>query len=156
MQCAGLGAELRVLQGFSRDPVRRFRNARLEGHGNGRMLNIGRPSDIFVLQNEGRGYVRINDGLRIENVLQSVWEFKISGYQVAYKWLDARDGLSLDLIVNTQSGETLQRQMLDLFNRLEEYLHLCDQAEPLLEDAIANALSLQDLNLDAENQGQLF
>ena len=58
-----------------------------------------------------------------------------------YRWLRARNGESID--------RELQRAILDTAGRIEEMIHLCDQADAVLEVALANSLGRQVLGLAA-------
>ena len=62
-----------------------------------------------------------------------------------YRWLDARSGLSLDEVVDEETGETIQRQLLDLAARVAAYIDACDAAEPVLEAALASPLAKSEL-----------
>ena len=144
-QAREVGARIGRLQTFDLQPEQLFWTARLEGSPLDRALAVPRIGSAFVDQGNGFGTVRLNQALRLERVPLRVWEFAVSGYRVVYRWLDARSGLSLDEVTDEESGETVQRQLLDLVARVAAYIDACDAAEPILEAALASPLTKSDL-----------
>jgi Type ISP C-terminal specificity domain len=144
-QAVEVGERIRRLQTFDLQPEQRFWTARLEGSPKDRTLAVLRTGSGFLDQGNGFGTIRLNPTLRLERVPLRVWEFAVSGYRVVYRWLDARNGLSLDEVIDEETGDTLQRQVLDLVARVAAYLAACDAAEPVLEAALASSLTKNDL-----------
>lgn len=144
-QAAEVGARIRRLQTSDSQPEQHFWTARLEGSPKDRTLAVSKIGSAFLDQGNGLGTIRLNGTLRLERVPVRVWEFAVSGYRVVYRWLDARKGLSLDEVIDEESGETLQRQVLDLIARVAAYVDACEAAEPVLEAALASPLTKSDL-----------
>jgi hypothetical protein len=142
---AEVGARIRQLQTFDAQPEQRFWTARLEGSSKDRVLAVPRIGSAFLDTGNALGTVRLNETLRLERVPVRVWEFAVSGYRVVYRWLDARNGLSLDEVIDEQTGATLQRQVLDLIARVAAFIDACDAAEPVLEAALASPLTMSHL-----------
>ena len=81
--------------------------------------------------------------LCIAGVSRRVWEFSVSGYPVLYRWLRARNGEGL----TGSGGSALLRAVLDVVWRIEELLHLFDQADAVLVHALAGSLTRAELGL---------
>jgi predicted helicase len=144
-QAAEVGERIRRLQTFDMQPEQRFWTARLEGHAKDRILAVPKIGSAFLDQGNDFGTMRLAGTLRLERVPLRVWEFAVSGYRVVYRWLEARNGLSLDQVIDEETGETLQRQVLDLIARVAAYIDACDAAEPILEAALASPVTKSDL-----------
>jgi len=114
---ARTGARLRVLEAFSEAPGPDFRHARLVGQASGPLLDVPTPQRAFTVEGE-TGYIALlsDQSLRVATVSERAWQFSISGYQVLYRWLRARNGDAIDA--------ALQRSILDTIGRIEESLHL--------------------------------
>ncbi len=81
-----------------------------------------------ALGNSGR--VRLNDTEYFDNVPPEAWEFRVGGYQPAFKWLDDRVGRAL-----TQDDITHYRQMIAAMRETSALLPAVDSAFlALLED----------------------
>jgi predicted helicase len=144
-QAAQIGARVRSLQTFDLQPEDRFLTARLEGDPKDRTLAVPKIGSAFLDQGNGFGTVRLNATLRLERVPTRVWEFTVSGYRVVYRWVEARNGLSLDEVIDEDTGETLQRQLLDLVARVAAYIEACESAEAVLEATLASPLTKNQL-----------
>jgi hypothetical protein len=138
---ARIGGEIRALETFARDPAPNHRSARLTGRATGVILAVPPTARAFFADGRGAGHVPLQEdqSLRLTNVPERVWHFAISGYRPLPRWLSARNGEAL----NTE----LQRPMLDVAWRIEELLHWFDAADPVLEQAVASALSREELGL---------
>lgn len=144
VRAAEIGARIRALEGFRREPGEAFRIARLDGVA-GAVFDIPAPANAFRPGQDGRGAVSlVPDGsYRMIDVSERVWRFKVSGYPLLYKWLKARSGEALRAAV--------LREALDVTWRIEELLSLADEADGVLCDALALTLTREELNLFAPN-----
>ena len=80
-----------------------------------------------------------DQSLRVAGVSEQAWRFSVSGYQVLYRWLRARKGEDINA--------RLQRELLDTIARIEEMLHLCGEADGILEAAARNPLTRQRIGM---------
>lgn len=143
-EAARIGARVRVLEGFKDKPAAEFRNARLEGDAAGAPLDVPTPSRAFA-GDEGHGAITLVEGtdFRIDGVSQRAWEFHVSGYQVLYKWLKARDGQP----TSGAAGVALLREALDIIARVEELIHCFDEADALLPRDDGDTLTRTQIGL---------
>ena len=139
-EAATLGARIRSIQTFSDVPAERFRTARLVGHASDRHLNVPTPGRAFTSQ-EAAGTVALltDQSLRVDGVSERAWRFCVSGYQVLYRWLRARNGEELNA--------RFQRDLLDTIARIEEILHLFDEADGILEAAVQSPLTRRQMGV---------
>jgi hypothetical protein len=86
--------------------------------------------------------------LRIIGVPERVWRFAVSGYAALYRWLRARNGQTID--------RDLQRGILDTVGRIAEMIDLCDQADVVLEGALARSLGRHELCLPGRGGGPVL
>jgi hypothetical protein len=142
VEASRIGAEIRTVQTFARDPGAPFRRARLAGRASGVTLDAPKPS-AFRGSGDGLGAVALqgDQSLRLERLSERAWLFAVSGYRVLHRWLDARHGDALDA--------TLTRGICDV----EELLHWFDAADPVLARAVAASLTRDDLGLGRVGQG---
>ncbi|MDE2583725.1 MAG: hypothetical protein KGL52_18975 [Rhodospirillales bacterium] len=147
-QAAGLGAEIRALQGFVRPPRAEFRAAGIRGTATGVTLDVPPPARAFRADGRGAGAVLLQaDGsLLLTDVPEPVWKFEVSGYRVLYRWLVARSGEALD--------QALLRAMLDVVGRLTELVQLYAEADSILLQAIDSPLTRADLGLPRPQPGR--
>ena len=131
---AALGARIRAIQTFAEEPAERFRTARLVGRASAPHLDVPAPRNAFAGEGD-RGSVALlaDQSLRVGGVSERAWRFSVSEYQVLYRWLRARNGEELDA--------ALQRELLDTIARIEEILHLFDEADAILEAALQMPLT---------------
>lgn len=144
---AALGAAIREVEAFQRDPAPAHRTARLTGAATGVTLAVPKRAAAFLADGSGAGFVPLqaDQSLRLAGVPQRVWDFEVSRYPVLYRWLAARNGEALDT--------PLLRAILDLVWRLTELVHLCDSADTVLAQAVASSLTRSDLGLPAPSPG---
>lgn len=135
-----IGAEIRAVETFAREPAAAYRSPRLTGKATELTLAVPN-SDAFHSDGTGRGFVPLlaDQSLRLGNLPERVWEFGVSGYRVLPRWLTARNGEALDA--------ALQRAILDVAWRIEELLHWFDAADEVLLRAVAAPLTRLDLGL---------
>ncbi len=145
---AALGAEIRAVQSFARDPLPAFRTARIRGTATGVTLAVPPPARAFRADGRGGGAVLLQPdaSLLLTEVPERVWNFEVSGYKVLYRWLAARTGEALD--------QPLLRAALDLAARLAELVQRCDEADILLPQAIDSPLTRTDLGLPPATPGR--
>jgi hypothetical protein len=139
-QAARIGAEIAALETFARQPAAAFRTARLAGKATGVTLQVPPIGRAFLPDGSGNGAIPLqHDGsLRLALVPQRVFDFGVSGYPVLHRWLAARAGEPL---------AEVQRDALDVVWRLAELLHWFDEADPVLEAALARPLTRAMLGL---------
>jgi hypothetical protein len=103
-------------------------------------LDVPTPQRAFAGDGEV-GYVALlsDQSLRIANVSERAWQFSVSGYQVLYRWLRARNGDEITAL--------LQRNILDMVGRIAESLHLFDQADRVLAEAVEASLTRTQIGL---------
>jgi hypothetical protein len=77
---------------------------------------------------------------RITGIPPEVWNFSVSGYRLAPRWLEARIGLRADL--------ALVRELRDICGRLAELIDLFVRADIVLENALHETLTREALGLD--------
>lgn len=144
-KAARIGARLHALQTFAEAPDPEFRRARLVGEASGPDLDVPTPQRAFVGQDD-TGYValRSDHSLRVANVSARAWRFSVSGYQVLYRWLRARNGEGI--------SAALQRAILDTIARIEESVHLYNEADPVLAAAVEASLTRAQIGLPALGQ----
>jgi Type ISP C-terminal specificity domain len=147
-EAARVGARPRAIEGFTAEPGPAFRAARLVGHATGPTLDVPSPARAFT-DAGGTGTVALlrNQSLRMTDVPERVWRFEVSGHRVLYKWLRTRNGTPLVGAI----GAALLREVLDTTARIAELLFLFDQADAVLENALAAPLTRADLDLPAQN-----
>lgn len=139
-----IGAEIRAVETFARDPALQFRSARVIGRPSGVTLAVLPIGRAFHEDGSGNGSVALQEdqSLRLTNVPQPVWEFAVSGYRVLPRWLLARNGEALDA--------ALLRAIADIAWRIEELLHWFDEADAVLNRALAHPLTRAALGLAVE------
>ncbi|MGB8843382.1 MAG: type ISP restriction/modification enzyme [Aliidongia sp.] len=143
-RAAAIGARLRAVQGLAA-PSEAFRRARLIGQGSGPALNMPTPAQAWT-GIDGIGAVALlpDRSLQLADVSDRAWRWSISGYQVLYRWLRARNGEVFDRV--------LQRAILDTVGRIEEIISLCDEADAVLAAAVEHALSRETIGLPPRNR----
>ena len=116
---AELGREIRAVETFARPPGANFLTravARVETEATGALhASDWRDGEIFLCA-DGSG--------RVSGVSAAVWGFSVSGYRLLYRWLDAREGLSVDHALITQMRDVVGRiaELIDLFARADMLL----------------------------------
>jgi predicted helicase len=136
-----IGSRIRALQTFTDPAAPAFRRARLVGHAAGR-LAVPTPQRAFAAAAAIGQIALVSDrSLRIDNVSERAWQFSISGYPVLYRWLRTRNGQPVNA--------ALQRQILEIVSRIEELLHLCDEADALIAVALERSLTRKQIGLPA-------
>lgn len=154
VEAAGIGARIRVLQGFNERPADTYRNARLEGDATGLTLDVPTPARAWA-GDDGMGAIALVNGqnFRMTGISEQVWRFAVSGYPLLYKWLKARSGEPL----HGQRGAELLQEALDVAWRIEALIALGDEADNVLARVLDNSLTREDVNVqprDAIDDGE--
>ena len=109
--------------------------ARIETTPRGSVAAI-RPGDWdqgeLILCEDGSG--------KVSGIPGSVWDFSVSGYRVLQKWLAGREGIIVD--------DAFIREFRDITGRINELIHLFDEADLVLQDALNHTLTRRELGLD--------
>jgi predicted helicase len=146
---AAIGARIRALEGFGDAPGAEFMTARLTGQASGSTLAVPTPQRAFVGAGPvGTVALLADRSLMIAEVPQRVWEFSVSGYQVLYRWLRARNREG----ITGARGAALLRDALDVAWRIAELIALFDRADAILGNALAAPLTRADLDLPSRRQ----
>ena len=131
---AALGARIRAVQTFVDAPAERFQQARLVGNVSDPHLDIPTPRRAFTGTGRTGTLALVADrSLCVTGVSERAWQFSVSGYSILYRWLRARNGEVLNA--------RLQRDLLDIISRIENTLHLYDEADEVLAAAAEAALT---------------
>ena len=147
-EAARIGARIRALQTFAEPPAEEFRRARLVGQASGPVLDVPTPQRAFAGDGEAGHVALLSDqSLRIANVSERIWQFSVSGYQVLYRWLRARNGDEITAV--------LQRNILDTVGRIDESLHLFDEADGVLAEAVEASLTRAQVGLPPREEAIL-
>lgn len=134
-----LGREIRAVETFARDPGEAYRPdgfVRVVTEPRGVVAEVEFDAGEIVLCGDGTG--------RIVGISREVWEFAVSGYRVAPRWLHGRVGLPADF--------ALVQDFRDICARVAELIDLFDRADEVLEAALHETLSREALGLAREGQ----
>jgi predicted helicase len=143
-EASRLGARIREVEAFGPSPGAGFRAARLAGRASSAALNVPSPRRAFAGTGSAGTLALLPDrSLYIAGVSERVWTFTVSGYQVQYRWLRARNGEA----ITGPDGAALLRDALDVTWRIAELLDLFDRADAVLARALEAPLSRTDLDL---------
>jgi hypothetical protein len=139
---AAIGNRIRELETHAAQPADRFRTAQLAGNHNGQPTRVPPPRQAFTPDGAtGTISLTANGSFLIRGVSLRVWQFAVSDYQVIHSWISFRRGEPIDA--------TFQRAVLDLVWRVEELIHLFDEADALLAESLANTLTRTDVGVAA-------
>ena len=149
---ARIGTRIRSVEGFATAPAAEFQSPRLIGRATAATLDVPTPQRAFTAAGPVGTVALLPDAsLRIAEVPERVWRFSVSGYPVLHRWLRARKGEPL----TGRTGAALLRAALDVTWRLSELLHLFDEADGVLAQALGSPLTRADLGLPAANASAL-
>jgi len=132
-----IGKQIREVETFARAPAPAYLTAqvaRVETPPHGPLADI-RPGDW----NEGELILCENGSGRISGIPSAVWHFSVSGYPVLPRWLGARKGIE---VTHDFLGE-----FRDVTGRINELIHLFDEADVVLQQAVNHSLTRDDLGL---------
>jgi hypothetical protein len=139
MDAARIGAEIRAVETFSRQPGARYHRpnfARVVTQPTGVLAKVDYVDEGLVLCADGSG--------QITGVPQEVWEFEVSSYRVFPRWLDARIGLLADLALVTE--------LRDICGRIAELIDLFAEADIVLDAVLQETLTREALGLAPANE----
>lgn len=77
---------------------------------------------------------------RVSGIPKAVWDFAVSGYRVLPRWLAARAGIIVD--------NAFVLEFRDITGRINQLIHLFDEADLVLQDALNHTLTRRELGLD--------
>lgn len=134
-----IGREIRAVETFSRKPNATYLEppfARL----------VSEPQGFVVAGRYGEGEITLGTEQtgRIAGIPHAVWDFKVSGYQVVWRWLKGREGLPADL--------GFVREFRDICARVAELLDLFQKADIVLDDTLNETLTREALSLAPKGQ----
>lgn len=137
-RAAAIGKEIREVETFARAPGDKYVTnavARIETTPRGPLSSI-RPSDWdegeLILCDDGTG--------RVSGIPKAVWDFAVSGYRVLPRWLAGREGIMVD--------NAFVLEFRDITGRINELIHLFDEADLVLQDALNHTLTRRELGLE--------
>ena len=137
-RAAAVGAKIRAVETSGRAPEAKYLSvsiARIETTPRGKLASIG-PRDWeegeLVLCDDGSG--------KVSGIPAAVWDFAVSGYRVLQKWLAGREGISVD--------NAFLSEFRDITGRINELIHLFDEADLVLIDALTHTLTRRELGLE--------
>lgn len=136
-EAAAIGAEIRALEGFAREPLAEFRLkdfCRLRSEASGK---------VALHESEDGNWYFCEDGTgKFDGLPAAVWEFSVSGYRVLKRWVEARKGLP---------GPEYWPQFRDVAARIHELLHWFDEADLVLERVLEDTLTRDELGLTEDS-----
>lgn len=139
MNAAQVGAEIRAVETFSRNPTGAFDRpefVRLTTQPRGAIAPVNYADGSFTLCEDGSG--------RVTGLPQGVWNFSVSGYRVLPRWLEARIGLPADL--------QLVRELRDICGRIAELIDLFADADIVLDETLQETLTREALGFETPGQ----
>jgi predicted helicase len=134
-EAVDLGREIRAIETFARPPGDRFLTravARIETEA----TEVLHASDW----SEAEIYLCANRTGRVSGIAADAWNFSVSGYRLLSRWLDARQGLSVD--------HALITGMRDIVGRIAELIDLFARADQVHARALPATLSREALGLN--------
>jgi hypothetical protein len=137
-RAAAIGKQIREVETFACPPAPAYltsKIARVETTPRGPLADI-RPSDWdegeIALCDDGSG--------RASGIPKPVWDFAVSGYRVLPRWLAGRAGIMVD--------NAFVLEFRDITGRINELIHLFDEADLVLQDALNHTLTRRELGLE--------
>jgi hypothetical protein len=136
-RAAALGGRIRAIQTFGHGA----QPEALADAGFVRLLVAPNPgSSLAASQPDGSRLALCADGSGIvDDLPPRLWSFEVSGYPVLARWLEGRRGLALDL--------AMFDAFRDICGRIADLLGLAEQADAILEAALAATLNRDVLGL---------
>ena len=138
-EAAAIGKRIREIETFAHSPEPEFLTgniARIETAPHGPLAEIAPGSwnkgDLILCEN-GSG--------RISGIPAAVWQFSVSGYPVLPRWLAARKGIEVT--------HDFLNQFRDITGRINELIHLFDEADVVLQKAVNHSLTRERLGLES-------
>jgi hypothetical protein len=90
---------------------------------------------------EGELILCENGSGRVSGLPAAVWQFSVSGYPVLPRWLAARKGIEVT--------HDFLNEFRDLTGRINELIHLFDEADIVLQKAVNHSLTRERLGLES-------
>lgn len=140
-QAAAIGAEIRALQAFQREPAAAFRPkgfCRLAVNLDGKEVvsEVGYADGTLSLWKDSDGKaVPTFTGLP-----DPVWSFAVSGYRVLPRWIEGRKGLTV---------ESIYAELRDVAARIAELMHWFAAADLVLIATLAHTLTRAEMGFPA-------
>lgn len=136
-KAATIGAEIRGLEAFQREPAAGFRPLAFA-----RIVGTPAPDTIISDISYAEGQLCLwKDGAQpvpaFTGLPEAVWSFSVSGYRVLPRWIDGRKGLPVTL--------SLMRELRDVAARIHELLHWFEAADLVLEETLGHTLTREEL-----------
>jgi predicted helicase len=138
-EAATVGKQIREVETFARPPRPEFltdKIARVETAPHGPLAEIGPgswgESELMLCEN-GSG--------RISGIPAAVWQFSVSGYPLLPRWLAARKGIEVT--------HDFLNEFRDITGRINELIHLFDEADVVLQKAVNHSLTRERLGLES-------
>ena len=137
-RAARLGADIRVVETFARAP------AGLADPAFVRLVTTPSPqATLDVREPDGATLILGADGSgAVDGLPATLWDFEVSGYPMLRRWLEGREGQTVDL--------ALLDAFRDVCARLAELVDLFGRADTLLAEALAAPLTRDVLWPDTE------
>jgi hypothetical protein len=138
-EAAAVGAQIREVETFARPPRPEFltdKITRVETAPHGPLAEIGPGS-----WDEGELILCENGSGRISGIPAAVWQFSVSGYPVLPRWLAARKGIEVT--------HDFLNEFRDITGRINELIHLFDEADIVLQKAVNHSLTRERLGLES-------
>ncbi|HMJ04862.1 MAG TPA: type ISP restriction/modification enzyme, partial [Chthoniobacterales bacterium] len=137
-RAAAVGKSIREIETFERVPDPLYLTsaiARIETTPRGKLAAISPgnwDAGDLILCDDGTG--------KVSGIPASVWDFAVSGYRVLQKWLAGREGISVD--------DAFIRELRDITGRINELIHLFNEADLVLQEALNHTLTRRELGLE--------
>lgn len=124
VRAAEMGAEIRTIQTFDRAP------AALGNAAFVRLATVPTPGAVLAAgEPAGTRLTLCADGSgQVDGVPAALWDFEVSGYPVLRRWLEGRQGQTVDL--------ALFDAFRDVCGRIAELMVLFEGADAILADAL--------------------
>lgn len=142
-RAAAIGAEIRGLEAFQRQPAEAFRSRDF-------CRIVGQPDDTTRVGSttyaDGTLSCWTHGNLAVPaftGLPQAVWDFSVSGYRVLPRWIEGRRDQPVTL--------ALMRELRDVAARIHELIHWFGEADLVLEATLADTLTREELGFPAAN-----
>jgi hypothetical protein len=146
-KAATIGAEIRGLEAFQREPATGFRPLAFA-----RIVGTPAPDTIISDISYVEGQLCLwKDGAQpvpaFTGLPEAVWSFSVSGYRVLPRWIEGRKGLPVTL--------SLLRELRDVAARIHELLHWFEAADLVLEETLDHTLTREELGFPSGDPEEL-
>ena len=134
LEAAALGAEIRSVETFARDPNSEFLPAslcRFIVPPKGKIINPTYADGSFEFCEHGAG--------KATGIPNEIWHYSVSGYELLPKWIKGREGLEVDL--------SLATELRNICGRIAELIDLSAKADKILTETFKKVLGRAALGL---------